>query len=250
MRQLWAYCLENLKMSFGAWGVSQRASTLVGALLALALAFAGMKLEWHPDSPTYWAQAIGLWFGILVILITPIRMWIDERKKVEELTEIPERISYVEVAQRAKKDLGWTFEDGLQTEDFHKAIRQAAHDGVVVLHGRFDVENVRERDKAHYLLRAIPGSFWSDRYIDVPPDGFPAVKNYDIKTRTADFSFRSGYRDLHVLEGAKVLDWLRREGIKYRGVTQQAELESQLEHRQTMGPVQAAADYMSRTAKK
>lgn len=251
IRRLGFYILENFKTSFALWGATTRGGTLLAALVALGLTTWGLKFEWQPESAEYWARLIGAWFLALVFIVTPVRMWMIERAKVDELSALPQRISLIDFAKSVRDVLGWDYSkaEGLQANDLLKALRQAASDGAVVMFGREGSDNIRERDKEHLLLVEIPAAYWRDRYIDVPLDGFPEVSNYEVRTRTADFGYHKGYRDLHVASSSKALAWLKGEDAKWRGITSKAELEAQEEHRKTMAPVQRAAEYISRTSK-
>lgn len=250
MHRFRSYVLENLKTSFALWGASTRGGTLLAALIAFVLAVAGFELVWQPASERYWTMMIGAWFLTLVFIVTPVRMWTIERGRVDELSAHLQRTSLIDFAKSARDILGWDFAsaDGLQTNDLLKALRQAASDETVVLFGCEGSNIVKERDKAHLLLVKIPSGYWRDRYIEVPRDGFPNVDNYEVRTRTADFGYDNGYRDLHVASPSKALAWLKGEGAKWRGTTYKAELEAQEEHRKSMVRVQSAAEFISRTS--
>lgn len=85
---LWQYIRENLGASLAIWRQGEGMSVLVGALIALvfaALGFWGFDVQWQPNAATWWVQLLGAWFLMLVVLVTPFRMWKAQHLRIEQL---------------------------------------------------------------------------------------------------------------------------------------------------------------------
>lgn len=244
MSKIWRYVTENFWLSFAAWGTTHRGGTLLGIIAAALLGLAGLGLEWQPAGAKLYVYLAALWFLALVSLVTPIRMWFVAQGRIDELTAAPQRVGLVQVAKLAMLE-GWDFKGKpLLTNDFLKAIRQAAADDEIVLFGRRLPPSAREADKAHFLLMRIAKEFWVDKYIDVPMSDFPEVKNFDVHTRTSNFSTVDAYGDLYVADQTVALNWLKREGDNWRGTTEAAEVANNDRLRDQMKTPNAWAAHM------
>lgn len=86
MNRVAQYIREILRMSIDVWGRSQIAGTLIAAIATFALALigvAGIKLTIDPQLGYFWEWTLGLWFLVLFVIVTPFRVWLAEKIKVE-----------------------------------------------------------------------------------------------------------------------------------------------------------------------
>ena len=83
------YWRENVWRSLNAWDKGDRVSVLIAALAALILAVLsalGVQMrtdDWDTGSTIL--LGLGVWFVVLVTLITPARMWLGQRQRLESL---------------------------------------------------------------------------------------------------------------------------------------------------------------------
>ena len=85
---VWEYVCTNLRHSFGVWKKGESVSVLLGILVAAviaALPLIGLSFLADID----WSQRVGLglalWFGVLVLVVTPYRLWKEQREEIEGL---------------------------------------------------------------------------------------------------------------------------------------------------------------------
>lgn len=86
MNRVAQYIREILRMSVDVWGRARIAGTLITALATFALVLisvGGIKLTINPQLGEFWQWTLGLWFLILLFIVTPFWVWRAERIKVE-----------------------------------------------------------------------------------------------------------------------------------------------------------------------
>ena len=86
MGWLVGYLWENLKTSFGEWKEHQAMSNFLMFLFALLLAV-GISIPIGDNWGDQLALFVGAWFGCLVLIITPVRMWKRQDDKVKKYEE-------------------------------------------------------------------------------------------------------------------------------------------------------------------
>jgi hypothetical protein len=89
MSDIGAYIAENLRLSFAAWGIGQRMASLGGVLIALVLALLaikGIEATFTPSAINGVAVTLGAWFLFLVLVVTPYRMWLAQRRQIAAMT--------------------------------------------------------------------------------------------------------------------------------------------------------------------
>ena len=85
MASISEYVKENLSLSFASWSQGQKVSSLIGVLVAaviVALGWIGLTIA-QPDVQKYWPVALVTFFLVLVLVVTPFRMWQRERRRAE-----------------------------------------------------------------------------------------------------------------------------------------------------------------------
>ena len=90
MKRVAKYVYEILKMSVDVWERSEIAGTLIAAVGALVVALLGawgISIKLAFDAGHYWQWALGLWFVVLFVFVTPFRLWHAEKTKLEAFEE-------------------------------------------------------------------------------------------------------------------------------------------------------------------
>ena len=139
------------------------------------------------------------------------------------------RVSLVDFASIAAKDYGWKFgNDSYESLDFVAALKQAHIDGSIELDGRLGCDGKEEDSIIWHPLVAIPRDHLTRPNWDLDvPRFFRGTRNFDISTYRMGGSAEGRYRDIHVRDKAKALEWLKVDAQTYRGVTEQLETKRQ-----------------------
>jgi hypothetical protein len=85
---VWKYICTNLQHSFGVWEKGERVSVLLGLLVAAAIAalpLIGISATTSIDLNTQLGLGFALWFAVLVLVVTPYRLWREQSDEIERL---------------------------------------------------------------------------------------------------------------------------------------------------------------------
>lgn len=107
MRWYLKYWRQNLRLSFGLWEGHEAVTTLlvifaVAVLSAISSILGSRVLNVNLNTMISWSLAT--WFGVLVLVFTPMRMWVTQAKRMRPvLTFIEVRVE----AGRLPDERGW-----------------------------------------------------------------------------------------------------------------------------------------------
>lgn len=226
-----------------------RAMTVAVVSLAavVAVRLFGSEGDWWNDlvAVAVWLAAVALVFGWLFLVrlfAVPVKMRKASlaaaraaredaahlRARIDGLVNAPRRMPFSDLATVAESDLGWDFRnhDKMHFTDFINAIRQAAVDQHIVIEGRQGCMKMPKHLRESFVFDSIPPNYMRLFRIDVPK-WFQGTDNYDITTNRDDDDDASRFRDLHVTNGAKAVEWLSRSGEEWKGRTKSAHDEHQ-----------------------
>lgn len=88
MADVWEYAKQNLHRSFLSWERRERVRVLLGfaiAAMVAALPVWGLKAAINPSSNELAAIGFVAWFLALVLVVTPYRMWKEQRQELVKL---------------------------------------------------------------------------------------------------------------------------------------------------------------------
>lgn len=106
MSALWQYIKRNAQTSFAIWERGEAAAVLIGAALAAVLALLsiyGLQIIFEFDIGAVFAGLLVAWFAFIVLIITPYRIWKDDKRRITELEEkIAPRIKIIHSEERTE----------------------------------------------------------------------------------------------------------------------------------------------------
>jgi hypothetical protein len=134
MRLLGNYIREILRLSFATWGTGQRGASLLGVLIAVALAglaALGIQVTFTPSAIASVAIGLGLWFLFVVFFYSPYRAWRAQRQQLAGLRQAAELPAYVrENIERLREAViqvrqEWTkFSAGISEDERWRLLRE------------------------------------------------------------------------------------------------------------------------------
>jgi hypothetical protein len=177
---IWQYIKTNLRVSFTAWEKGERMSIVLGALIALAFAaFAlwGFQISWDSWAVNSWVALLGAWFLCLVLIVTPYRLWAEQKKRIDEFeTSLVPKLEIIHTIQDFQQTmepdyfLSWNASVGVQSQS-----NSTVHGVELVLESAVS-EETPERESHHIQGRLLPKEAGAVRTSINPLD----TKHYDV----------------------------------------------------------------------
>ena len=89
LKDLVQYGWADLRASVEFWHRGEAMGALLGAVIALAITVIGLRgvrVEFNQNNGQFWQVAIGAYLFVLLSIVTPFRMWRDQRLAIDKLT--------------------------------------------------------------------------------------------------------------------------------------------------------------------
>jgi hypothetical protein len=176
MRWFWkVYFWENLRTSFADWKEHQDVINLVLFLVATSAGL-GVSIpladSWAKGVPIF----LGTWFGCLVFIITPIRMWKRQKDKLDELEQFGVELVYDDKLVGCKEVVNLYGADGELAETtttYRVGIRAKGNRTVEKV--RVDLEHIDPLDGAFLPQTLSPKGIQPEQQpvIDIDPSDQP-----------------------------------------------------------------------------